>query len=182
MGDSGQTLVHLWLIVYLYVMSHKWTKVCPESPPIHIYQGRGHRSVTRVSLIFITCVCVCVCVYAQAATIPAVSYLLGRWSPPDERSLLFSIANTGLFFFFDNAHFSVFIVNSIRRCQSMWGWAERRNSRSVITRASVTPAPHVPLPLRDLPFPLTDFRPAPLTRSGLEHGEDGGVGFEVSGR
>ena len=43
-----------------------------------------------------TCVCVCVCVcLLQGATVPAVSYLLGRWSPPDERSLLFSIANTG---------------------------------------------------------------------------------------
>jgi len=153
--------------------------------PPHSYLPRSRSSICHTCFINIhnMCVCVCVCVYAQAATIPAVSYLLGRWSPPDERSLLFSIANTGLFvFFFDNAHFSVFIVNSIRRCQSMWGWAERRNSRSVITRASVTPAPHVPLPLRDLPFPLTDFRPAPLTRSGLEHGEDGGVGFEVSGR
>ena len=38
--------------------------------------------------------CVCVCLL-QGATVPAVSYLLGRWSPPDERSLLFSIANTG---------------------------------------------------------------------------------------
>ena len=33
--------------------------------------------------------------YIKGATIPAVSYLLGRWSPPDERSVLFSIANTG---------------------------------------------------------------------------------------
>ena len=31
----------------------------------------------------------------QGATIPAMSYLLGRWCPPDERCLLQSIANTG---------------------------------------------------------------------------------------
>ena len=41
----------------------------------------------------------------QGASMPAVSYLLGRWSPPDERSSLFSIANTGLFFS-DHANFS----------------------------------------------------------------------------
>lgn len=34
-------------------------------------------------------------VVLQSATIPAVSYLLGRWSPVEERSLLFSIASTG---------------------------------------------------------------------------------------
>jgi len=38
-----------------------------------------------------------VIVYVQGASVPAVSYLLGRWSPPAERSLLFSIANTGLY-------------------------------------------------------------------------------------
>ena len=39
----------------------------------------------------------CASCVAQAATGPAISYLLGRWSPPDERSMLFSIANTGLY-------------------------------------------------------------------------------------
>lgn len=34
---------------------------------------------------------------SAGATIPAMSYLLGRWSPPDERCLLQSIANTGSF-------------------------------------------------------------------------------------